>query len=103
MTNTIAWFLLLALAVPSYGDDTESPARLQGEQALKDFNLAIKNSLTKAAANMDAALAPEEKEQGPNTTKLILRNQITYPEGGPFGITPHFDLHLSLKRLERKL
>jgi hypothetical protein len=65
-------------------------------------DIDITKAIDEAASSVDVALAGKRIVSTTNNTKVTIRNQINWPQGGPFAYNPHLDLRLRLPNLEKK-
>jgi hypothetical protein len=66
-------------------------------------DIKITKAIDEAASSLDVFLAGGKKLVNKiNITKVTVRNQINWPQGGPFAYNPHLDLRLNLPNLEKK-
>jgi hypothetical protein len=80
--------------------DEIDPAPLD-ERLIKE-NIKIRAKLDNLANNIDLALSNKDHSTTVNPTKIIIRNQFGWGEGGAFNYQPALDLNLHLPNLEKK-
>jgi len=81
--------------VPEHPDEVKISPLVQSD-------IDITKAIDEAASSVDVALTGKRIVRTTNTTRVTIRNQINWPQGGPFAYTPHLDLRLRLPNLEKK-
>src|SRR5277367_6019905 len=94
--------ILMLFSWVSYGAPIK-PEEEKPENLIIDEDVKITKAIDSAATSIDLALAGGKKLVNTlNVTRLTIRNQINWPQGGPFAYTPHLDVRLHLPNLEKK-
>jgi hypothetical protein len=99
---SFAIFFLFAsfrsFAAPIKEEDDKKP-----DNVIIDEDVKISKAIDKAMTSVDVALAGGKKLVNTlNVTRLTIRNQINWPQGGPFAYNPHLDVRLHLPNFEKK-
>ncbi len=72
------------------------------DKKLIEEDIKVRKKIDDIITGVDLALTGGKLSDRKNLTQIVIRNQLNWPEGGPFVYTPHLDLRLDLPNLEKK-
>lgn len=104
MKKTITFFFLFILIhiVAKASADQERYDQTRTTNAVVREDIRITRAIEDAMSSIDQFLAGKRIVDATNHTKITIRNQVNWPEGGPFAYQPHLDLRLHLPNVEKK-